>query len=390
MKRKSFTKVTLLLSSLMTMMAGAVVAPSLPQISQHFNEIPNYEVLTRLIITLPALFIAIFSPINGWLIDKFGRKKILLGAYALYAIAGTTGFYLTDLYLILVGRAFLGIAVAGVMTCTVALIGDYYQGAERNSFMGYQGAFMSLGGVTFISVAGFLADVQWQAPFLLYLFSILIFILASIFLYEPEREKIETKNEFGQKIKMEYSRGLIFFIGFLAFFGITFFYMIPVQIPYILKGIGVKNSLTGIAISSSTLASSIVSINFRKIRKLIPFQLIYATAFTFMGTGYFIISQSHEYYQFIMGLVVSGLGTGLLMPSGNLWAMEVTPPQIRGRIVGRISSAAFIGMFFSPIILQPVIKGFELSGAFMFASSVLIFMAILLVSFRKNKLFKMQ
>jgi len=160
----------------MTMMAGAVVAPSLPQMSQHFANVPNAEILTRLIITLPALFIAIFSPINGWLIDKYGRKNILLFSYILYAVGGLSGFFLQDLHLILVGRAFLGIAVAGVMTCTVALIGDYYQGAERNGFMGYQGAFMSFGGVTFISVAGILADIDWQYPFLIYLFSLLVFI----------------------------------------------------------------------------------------------------------------------------------------------------------------------------------------------------------------------
>ena len=373
----------------MTMMAGAVVAPSLPQMSQHFADVPNAEILTRLIITLPALFIAIFSPINGWLIDKFGRKKILLGAYVLYALGGTSGFYLSNLYLILVGRAFLGIGVAGVMTCTVALIGDYYQGSERYNFMGYQGAFMSLGGVTFISVAGFLADIQWQMPFLLYLFSILMLILASFFLYEPQRESFSNQHN-SPKVKVEYSRILVFFIGLLAFTGIVFFYMIPVQIPYFLKNIGVTNSLTGIAISASTLASSVVSINFRRIRKILPFQLIYATAFTFMGIGYFIISQSAEYYQFIIGLIVSGFGTGFLMPSSNLWAMEITPPQIRGRIVGRISSASFIGMFFSPIIIQPAIAKFSLSGAFLIASTSLIALAVSLFFARNAKLFKQE
>lgn len=388
MKKRQLTKLTLLLSSLMTMMAGAVVAPSLPQMSQHFANVPNAEILTRLIITLPALFIAIFAPINGWLIDKYGRKKILLFSYLLYATGGLSGFFLQDLHLILVGRAFLGIAVAGVMTCTVALIGDYYQGAERNGFMGYQGAFMSFGGVTFISVAGILADINWQYPFLIYLFSLLVFSLAIPFLYEPNRDFAKQQKSENKNSVVIYSKSMVFVIGLLAFTGIVFFYMIPVQIPYFLKTIKISNTLTGFAISASTLSSAIVSMNFRKIREKISFPLIYAMAFTFMGIGYMTIAHSNVYHQFIIGLVISGLGTGLLMPSGNLWAMEITPPAVRGRIVGRISSASFIGMFLSPIILQPLIKHFSISFAFQVAAYTLMSLAILLVILENRKILK--
>ena len=64
MNSKTFLKITLLLTSMMTMMAGAVVAPSLPQIKQVFIKVENVEILTRLVITLPALFIAFFRPLS--------------------------------------------------------------------------------------------------------------------------------------------------------------------------------------------------------------------------------------------------------------------------------------------------------------------------------------
>ncbi len=108
-KNKTLIKISLLLISMMTMMAGAVIAPSLPQIKQVFIDIENIDLLSRLIITLPALFIAIFSPLAGYLADRFGRKKLLLTSLVLYAIGGSSGYFVNDIYYILIGRSLLAL-----------------------------------------------------------------------------------------------------------------------------------------------------------------------------------------------------------------------------------------------------------------------------------------
>ena len=109
-------KLTLLLTSTLTVMAGATIAPSLPGMEKHFSElgVANAELLVRLVLTFPALFIMIGSPIAGIIIDKFGRKPPLAASVLLYGLAGSSGSYLESLELILVGRALLGLAVAGV------------------------------------------------------------------------------------------------------------------------------------------------------------------------------------------------------------------------------------------------------------------------------------
>ncbi len=371
-------KITLLLSSMMTMMAGAVVAPSLPQINLHFESTPQADILTRLIITLPAIFIALASPLYGWLIDRFGRKKFLLVSLIIYAFAGTSGFFMNDLYSILVGRAILGIAVAGIMTTSTTLIGDYFQGEERNRFVGLQGAFIGLGAVVFLSAAGFLADIRWQLPFLIYLFSVPILFLAVKFLHEPQRES--KKNEAKGDARFNYSRLRVYWILFLSFFGIVFFYMLPVQIPYLLKGMpNVNNSMVGIAISSSTLSSALVSFNLRRIRKIASFPAIYITAFSVMGIGYLMVAGAENYTFVLFGLLIAGLGLGMFMPAGNLWMMEVVPAQIRGRMIGRLSTATFTAMFLSPILLQPAVSFFKIDGAFALASILLIGMAFVIL-----------
>ena len=365
---------------MMTMMAGAVISPSLPQIKRVFIETENIALLSRLVITLPAIFIAVFSPLFGNLIDQFGRKKLLLLSLILYAVGGTSGFFLFNIYSILAGRAILGIGVAGIMTIATTLIGDYFTGNERNRFAGLQGAFIGLGGVLFISVAGLFADIHWQMPFLIYLFAIPVFILTIFYIYEPKLSSSYKKI----KIKtVKYNRSLSWLILLLTFTGIIFFYMIPVQIPFIIGGFeNTNNAQIGYAISLSTLSSALVSANYFRIKKIFSFRQIFQLSLVFMGIGFFIVSMAHSFSFILLAMSVSGIGTGLLMPTGSLWMLAVSPEQIRGTLVGRISTASYLGMFFSPVFFQPIINGYTVSTAFLTASVSMGIIAVVLFGVR--------
>lgn len=177
------TKATLLLVSTLTVMAGATIAPSLPAMQEHFREVGDAALWVRLVLTLPALFIVIGSLVAGVVVDRFGRKPLLLAAAALYGSAGASGYVLDSLFHILIGRAFLGFAVAGIMVTATTLITDYYSGAARAAFLGLQAAFMGLGGVIFLSLGGFLADQNWRFPFLIYLFAWLLVPLINLNLW---------------------------------------------------------------------------------------------------------------------------------------------------------------------------------------------------------------
>ncbi len=164
-------KATLLLASSLTVMSGATIAPSLSAMQDHFSGVENAQFWVRLVLTMPALFIVIGSLSAGQMVDRLGRKPLLIGSALLYGLAGGSGFVLNSLFSILCGRALLGLAVAGVMVSATTLIADYYQGDRRANFMGLQAAFMGFGGVLFLSVGGFVADLNWRLPFLIYLLS---------------------------------------------------------------------------------------------------------------------------------------------------------------------------------------------------------------------------
>jgi MFS family permease len=125
------TTIVLLLASTLTAMATAAIAPALPEIKIYFQNVPNIEILVRLTLTIPAFSIAMGAPFMGVIIDKWGRKNLLIVSTILYGVTGSSGFYLNSLLLIFIGRFLLGVAVAGIMTTSTTLIVDYYQDGHK-------------------------------------------------------------------------------------------------------------------------------------------------------------------------------------------------------------------------------------------------------------------
>jgi len=377
---KNAVKITLLFTSSLTIMAGATIAPSLPQIQQVFADNPQSEILTKLILTMPALFIAIFSPAAGLLIDRFGRLNLLLGSLILYGLAGTSGYFMNDLYSILIGRAILGIGVAGVMTTTITLIADYYQGIERNAIMGIQSASVALGGVFSIILGGLLADISWRAPFLIYTIPFIVVLPVFIYLFEPDLKKFSHSGQ--SIIKEHYPKMLVVTIYATVLIGMMLFFLIPVQIPFYLKEqTGASNTFIGIAIASSTLSAAIISFNYKRIKTRWSFSAIYSFSFFFLGLGFLIIYFVSAYLFLLIGLLVAGIGMGTLIPNSNLWIVTLSPDSMRGRIVGGLTTSVFIGQFISPFLIQPVVLITSTSGIFAFAGIGLLLISLIYLGY---------
>ncbi len=275
-------------------MAGATIAPSLPAMRQYFSAVPNADYWVRLVLTVPALFIAIGAPIAGSIIDRSGRKGLLAAAVLLYGLAGSSGFLLNSIGLILIGRVLLGLSVAGIMTTATTLIADYYLGAARAQFLGLQAAFMGFGGIVFLTLGGFLADINWRLPFLIYLLAWLIFPFILLVLPEPPRTQSTQSTATIPSDPVPWVL-LIMTYG-VALITQIVFYMIPVQLPFYLQQLFNANaSQSGLAIALTTLATSISALSYQKLKARFTFTNLYSIAFVFMGVGYLIISAASSY-----------------------------------------------------------------------------------------------
>ncbi len=368
------TKLTLLLASSLTVMAGATVSPALPAMKQHFETAiadPDLRTtLVKLVITLPALFIVIGSPIAGIIVDRFGRKSLLLISAILYGLAGSSGLYLENLTAILAGRALLGLAVSGVMVSATTLIADYYTGPARAAFMGLQAGSMGLGGVLFLTLGGALAQQNWHFPFGIYLFAWLIVPMVMQFILEPNRETsaVQSLEATNQSTPI----GVLAIIYGLTTLSQIAFYLIPVQLPFFLDGlVKAAPSQSGMAIALSTLFSAAASLTYGKLKQRMEFVAFLPIIFGCMGIGYLLIGQSSNWAQALVGLAISGMGLGILMPNMTVWLSSAVADSGRGKALGWLSTSMFLGQFLSPIVTQPLTKSFGLGGTYGLTGGIL-------------------
>ena len=363
---------TLLFVSTLTIMSGATISASLPGIAARFADVENVALLSRLVLTLPAVFIALFSPAAGFLVDRFGRKPLLTVSLALFAIAGASGLVLDTLPGLLVGRAVLGLAVGGIMTATTALVGDFFQGPARDRYMGLQQAFVGVGGTLFLTGGGFLAEVHWRGPFLIYTVAILLVPAALALLPEPRRARPASLAT-GEGALDGHATALLALLFLAAAVNMIAFYMIPTQLPFYLGSLGFSApSLAGTAIGAGQLVGVVSALAFAPFRRLAGIMGVFGLGFVSAGLSFLLLSSAESYAGVLAAMAVSGVCMGTIMPNFAAAAMLLAPPARRGRVSGLLVSSIFAGQFLSPLVSQPLIAASGYDGAYAIVGSVVL------------------
>ncbi len=134
----------ILASATLTIMAGSVIAPVLNVMRDGLGVAPSS---VGLIITTHGLFMAFFSLLMGSVIDRKGARRPFIFSLIGYGLAGGSGLLINSYWVLLVSRACLGIALAGIFTAINVLILNTYEGGERDRIMGWRGSAQSFGGV---------------------------------------------------------------------------------------------------------------------------------------------------------------------------------------------------------------------------------------------------
>ncbi len=387
---RAAVRITLLAASSIAIFAGATLAPALPAIRENFRDVPNIDLMVRLVLTLPALFIGLLSPFVGLVVDKIGRMRVLVVSILVGALAGISGYFVDTLGLLLAGRAILGIAVAGSMTSATTLIADYYEGPARSSFLGLQSGVMGLGGAFVLAVAGIMADISWRTPFLIYLVPFIVLPFVVLILYEPQLDQwcgedvaalgdaaacagaaARDDQNFGVSTakKEPIPYGLLSFIYTAVLVMVVLYFVIPIQLPfYLLEKTQASATQSGLSVSVATLSFALSSMFLAKRMARLDHITVLLLGYIMMGIGLSLITVSGGSVVMYPGLISAGIGIGIAFPNLYVWLANSAPLAIRGRALGGMNTALFLGQFISPIISQPVVASYDLERLFLISA----------------------
>lgn len=358
---------TLVLTGVLTIMAGATVSPAVPGIREAFAGTPNVDLLSRMITTMHALAIVVFSPVAGRVVERLGRKWALVLGMCAFGAGGSSGAYLPGLVSILAGRIVLGVGVALVMTSALTMITDLYEGEKRRRLMGRQAAASSLGGVVLLLSGGALADLEWRVVFLLYLLGVALVVPTLLFLPagRSSGEAAANNERRGSSRPTGRIPGVVLAALLAMLLGQVTFYSVPVQIPFLAESdFGAGSVLSGALIAVQTFTTGVVGMRYDLFRRLAGEWTLTALAFLAIGTGYAALALASGMALLLGGLLVVGLGLGVLIPNLNNWVMTESAADARSRHAGFLTLFLFSGQFLAPLVTQPVVENVGIQGTF--------------------------
>lgn len=349
--------IVLLLSAVMPIMAITSLIPVLPLLLREFSHVPGSNALVPIALTVPALCVALFSPLAGWLCDRLGRKRLLVGALIAYSIFGFLPWFLSSLTAIIASRVLLGVVEAVIMTVATALIGDYFEGEKRQRWIAIQVAVSSIAATVLIALGGLLGDaLGTRGPFLLYLSSLGIALAAALILHEPERPRQLNRAGLSQRDALAAVLPLA-----LITFGIGFvFYTIFVQIGPILEETGsVTAGEVGLAGAIANLGMVCGAAVFRRFaHKAGP--VLLSAGLLLAAIGYAGVALASTFLSITAFATMVCFGIGIMLPNMLAWTLRTLPVEIRGQGLGVWTGAFFLGQFISPLFVgafAPIVGG---------------------------------
>ena len=340
---------TILSMSLLTVMAGAAIAPALGIIKAHFSEAP--AMLVQFIVSMPALLIIITNLFFLSLSRVLRTRAIATTGLLLYVVAGAGCFFVDDIYLLLAMRALLGVSVGLIMPLSTGLLAYYFPPEQQAQLMGLSAAMNQMGGVVATLLAGLLATIEWSYAFLVYLLGLIALVM--VWLWLPD-EQLGSANKRGVPF---HPRQLLKFhpsvIGMLLL--MTIFFVFPTNfaivasqqqalstevITAIMVGLDVVAFFVGLAFGSLM----------NRFRQSIKY---FAPLFFLLGyASYLVPSVSMA----VLGSVFIGMANGVGVPYLNTIASIKGGKNSATTVMPLLSAALYLGQFISPLLVIPMSK----------------------------------
>ena len=335
---------TVLSISLLTVMAGAAIAPALGIIRDHFSDAP--DMLVQFIVSLPALLIIVTNLLFPWLCSLLKTRSLALTGLLLYVVAGAGCFFVDDIWLLLAMRALLGVSVGMIMPLSTGLLAYYFPPERQASLMGLSAAMNQMGGVVATLLAGLLANIEWNYAFLVYLLGLVAVVL--VLLYLPDERLKGGKGPSLGLLKRFHPSVVGMFLVMILFFIYPTRFALSAH-----AGTGLSNNAITFIMVGLDVVAFLVGLVFGKLMQGFRHGMKYVAPAGFIA-GYLLLSLGSDLPLLLAGSAVIGIANGIGVPYLNTIASMKAGKEAASTVMPLLSAALYLGQFLSPLVVTPL------------------------------------
>jgi len=333
--------------------------------------------IAQLVTTVAAPTIVLGAPIVGWLAGRVSKRLVLLVSALPFAVSGAAGAVAPDIWTMLLSRMVLGLASAGLGTVSMGFINDYYATGKRDRLIGWYALLGSGGALIVLIAAGALAEIDWRAPFALYLIGLPIFALALPTIRDVPRAEA-ARTEAGQGSVAGATGYLLLIVGISIVM-----YMASIQGPFLLQAPGIDSpTLQAVMADVTTVGSMVGAYLFGFLRPRLGFSAILFILLATLGIGTLGFGLAANMIAITVVAWLSGFGAGLMTPLMQSAILNAVPPAAATRALGLSFSCIFLGQFLHPFILAPLRAAAGIEGAFIWVGGIMLLASLLALLWR--------
>lgn len=347
-KKQSSTKMltTAIISlSMLTVMAGAAVAPALNEIKAYFTNCN--PMFIQMIVSMPAIFIFLISFIFPKLCSHMGARTLVILGLVFYTAGGCAAGCFDNIIMVLVMRALVGIGVGIIMPLSTGLLAFYFPPENQSRLMGLSSAMNQMGGVIATLICGILASISWRASFLVYLLGLVCIVLCCIFMPNDKmRSKEHHENTSGLWYTFKHNYTLI--IAMFLHMSVFFIYPTNFAIETVKEGT-INTGLISVIMAGMDLVAFLGGLLFVHTKRLLRQHMRFAAPAMFLA-GYLLMAFLGGWIGIITGSALIGFANGIGVPFIMTEATMKAGKTATTTVMPMICAALYLGQFLCPVL----------------------------------------
>lgn len=306
--------------SALTSLPGLAVSPILGQLSTIFPKATELDI--QMLTSLPSLLIIPFVLLAGKLAEKRDFIRLLRVGLWMFAASGLLYLFSSKMWQLMAVSALLGIGSGLIIPLSTGLISRYFTGTYRVKQFGYSSAITNVTLVVATAVTGYLAEVNWHLPFIVYLLPLVslalcIYLKNSDSQPSPADAQATAASAAGPApaIPGKYGIHVRHLLQLMMFYGLITYVVLVVtfNLPFLMEAHHFSSGNSGLMISLFFLAIMAPGFFLGHIVRFLGRDTKFYSLLS-IAAGLLLIWISPKEWLIIPGCILVGLGYGVIQP----------------------------------------------------------------------------
>lgn len=347
--------------SALNALPGLAVSPILGKLSVIFPHSTELDI--QMLSSLPSLLIIPFILLAGKLSERVNFIRLLQLGLGIFAVSGILYLLSDKMWQLIAISAMLGVGSGLIVPLSTGLISKYFTGPYRVKQFGLSSSITNITLVVATVVTGYLAEVNWHLPFVVYLLPLVSLVL-SVYLQRSMASEgstslaADTPADKASSADIDtgnskYGIHIRHLIGIMAVYGIATFVALAVSLdlPFLMKEYHFTSGDSGIMISLFFLAIMAPGFFLNRIVGTLKNKTKFFS-FLSIAVGLALIWLSPTEWVIAPGCILVGLGYGVIQPVIYDQTTHTALPKKVTLALAFVMMMNYLAILLSPFIID--------------------------------------